>query len=149
MENLIENPVDAYSSDESIYVMGENGDFTGSPYGYVDEASGTFVPATAVTLTPGTTTTGQATDAAAATNVQQQTASTTDKKPWYDVVLQLIGAGASGYATVKAADSGVLYNANGTVYQPSTTNDGFKAWGWVILGILLLVVLWVYINSKK
>jgi len=137
----IDNPVDIYTSDESLMVMGENGDPTGSPYGYIDETTGVFIAA----VDPVVTTQQTAT-------VQQQTASTdTGKKPWYDVIAQLIGAGASGVAAVKAAESGAMYNAATGAYQPYTTNqnDGFKAWGWVILGIILIIVLWVYINSKK
>lgn len=137
----IDNPVDMYSSEESFMVMGENGDPTGSPFGYIDETTGEFYPASDPVVTTQQTAT-----------VQQQTASTdTGKKPWYDVIAQLIGAGASGLATVKAAESGAMYNAATGTYQPynANQNDGFKAWGWVIFGIILIIVLWVYINSKK
>ena len=144
----VEYNQDLYGADNGGYVLGENGDGTGSPYfsidfsGYGEE--GSVVQTVKTDVMPNASTVTPETDAA--------------KKNWVDVIEQLGGTAAGLITAIKAPPGTVITdpNYNGSVgvnggnnYTPSVDDNKKKnSTVWIVLAIILLAVL-LYLAFKK
>jgi hypothetical protein len=147
----VEYNQDLYGADDGGYVLGENGDGTGSPYFTIDFSGygqeGTVVQTVKTEVVNNTST------------VTPEIIQSTDdaKKNWVDVIEQLGGTAAGLITAIKAPPGTVITDPNisgsvgvnaGNNYTPSVDDKKKNNTVWIILAIVLIAVL-LYLAFKK
>jgi hypothetical protein len=148
---------DVYQSNEGSLIPGENGDFSGSPYGYYTP---TLAPVAATVITDlptqSTPLLQEAQQLKAASTDVAQASIASNKKPWYDVLAQIGDAAANIINASKGGgvNTGIDVNAgNAETYKSSLPDDSEATkrtpWGWIITAVVVFFVLIFLIVRKK